>query len=100
MDLVVPWAALVELITPYYPEGKTVSLVATDAGYIGQTASGGTYCNLAVTDGATGNITCTAKGGNAGKFNGKTIVWTRTAEGAWACTTTLDAKYRPGNCGT
>ena len=22
MDLVVPWAALVELITPYYPEGK------------------------------------------------------------------------------
>ena len=22
MDLVVPWAALVELITPYYPEGQ------------------------------------------------------------------------------
>ena len=22
MDLVVPWAALVELIAPYYPEGK------------------------------------------------------------------------------
>ena len=23
MDQVVPWAALVELISPYYPEGKT-----------------------------------------------------------------------------
>ena len=23
MDKVVPWAALVELIAPYYPEGKT-----------------------------------------------------------------------------
>ena len=23
MDQVVPWAALVELIAPYYPEGKT-----------------------------------------------------------------------------
>ena len=25
MDQVVPWAALVELIDPYYPEGKTGS---------------------------------------------------------------------------
>ena len=27
MDQVVPWAALVELIAPYYPEGKTGSPV-------------------------------------------------------------------------
>ena len=27
-------------------EGKTPSLVATNSGYIGQTANGGAYCNL------------------------------------------------------
>ena len=79
-------------------EGKTVSLTATDVGYIGQTATGGTYCNFAVTDGATGNIECTGKGGNAGKFNGKKITWTRDADGGWTCTTDLDAKYKPGSC--
>ena len=79
-------------------EGKEPSVTATtDAGYIGQTANGGTYCTLAV-DGIN-SITCTTKGGNASKFNGKNITLTRTEEGAWSCTTTLDAKYRPGSCG-
>ena len=78
-------------------EGKTPSLTATDAGYVGQTANGGSYCNLAVND--IESIVCTTKGGNAAKFNGKNITLTRTEEGAWSCTTTLDAKYRPGSCG-
>ncbi len=83
-------------------QGRTPSLVATEAGYIGQTAGGGTYCGLGTTFTATtgaGTIVCTAQGGNAGKFNAKTITWARSAEGTWACTTTLEAKFRPGVCG-
>ncbi|MFT6132651.1 MAG: type IV pilus assembly protein PilA [Shewanella psychromarinicola] len=80
--------------------GKTPSLVATEAGYIGQTAGDSTYCALAlVTDaGASRTITCTLKGGNADKFNTKTLTLTRTIEGVWSCSTTLDAKFKPGNC--
>lgn len=77
-------------------EGKTPSLSATASGYIGQTASGATYCNLAL-DGIN-SITCTTKGGNAAKFNGKTLVWTRSADGVWTCTSNLDAKFKPGKC--
>lgn len=77
-------------------EGKTPSLTATDAGYIGQTASGGSYCTLALT--GTTAIECTGKGGNASKFNGKKITLNRSAEGAWTCTSDLDAKYKPGKC--
>lgn len=78
-------------------QGDAPSLVATDAGYIGQTATGGTYCNLAVTGITT--ITCTGKGGNAAKWNGKTVVLTRSAEGVWSCAaTSLEAKFKPGSC--
>ena len=77
-------------------EGKTPSLTATASGFIGQTATGGSYCNIALT--GTTVITCTAKGGNATKFNGKILTLTRDADGIWACTTDLDAKYKPGKC--
>ena len=76
-------------------EGKTPSLVSTASGYIGQTANGGSYCNLAVT---ANTIVCTGKGGNADKFNTKTITLTRSTDGAWTCATTLEAKYKPGKC--
>lgn len=76
-------------------EGKTPSLVSTASGYIGQTATGGSYCNLAVT--AT-TIVCTGKGGNVDKFNTKTITLTRDPDGAWTCASTLDPKYKPGKC--
>ncbi|WP_282168100.1 pilin [Shewanella japonica] len=78
-------------------EGKTPSVTATDAGYIGQTATGGTYCDIALT--GTTVIECTAVGGNADKFTGKKLTLTRTAEGVWGCTTDLEAKFRPGSCG-
>lgn len=78
-------------------QGKTPSLSATDPGYIGQTAGGGTYCTLALTAGDAG-VECTAKGGNAGKFNGKKITLVRNADGVWSCTSDLDAKFKPGNC--
>jgi len=77
-------------------EGKAPSLVANNSGYIGQTATGGSYCNLEVTGITT--IECTAKGGNAAKFDGKKITLSRTAEGVWSCATDLDAKYAPGKC--
>ena len=76
-------------------EGKAPSLVSTDAGYIGIGAST-SYCNVTLSGNAS--ITCTAKGGNADKFNGKTVVLTRTGDGIWSCTSDLDAKYRPGKC--
>lgn len=78
-------------------EGKTPSTTATDAGFIGVTASGGQYCNVVVT--GTTVIECTLKNGNDTKINGKKIILTRdAANGTWACTTDLDAKYRPGSC--
>ncbi|MBQ4890864.1 pilin [Shewanella sp. MMG014] len=78
-------------------EGKTPSTTASAAGYIGQTATGGTYCDIALT--GTTDIQCTAQGGNADKFAGKLITLSRDAEGVWTCTTDLEEKFRPGNCG-
>ena len=78
-------------------EGKTPSLVSTDAGYIGIGAST-SYCNVALSGNPLDSITCTAKGGNAAKFNTKTVVLTRTGDGIWSCTSDLDAKYKPGKC--
>jgi type IV pilus assembly protein PilA len=79
---------------------KTPSLTAADAGYIGQTKTGGTYCDLALVTvaGADRTITCTLEGGNADKFNGETLTLTRDIEGVWSCATTLAAKFKPGNC--
>ncbi len=80
--------------------GNTPSLTAADAGYIGIT-SPSSYCTITTsftsTDG-TGTILCTTLGGNASKFNGKTITWTRDTDGRWACTSNLDAKFKPGKC--
>lgn len=76
-------------------EGKTPSLTSTASGYIGQTADGGSYCTLSL---GTNSIICTGKGGNADKFNTKTITLTRSTDGVWSCTSTLDAKYKPGKC--
>ena len=77
-------------------EGKAPSLTSTNSGYIGQTQDGGSYCTLGVT--GTTTIQCTTKGGNATKFNGKTITLSRDAEGMWTCGSTLDSKYKPGKC--
>ncbi len=77
--------------------GKTPSLTATDEGFIGITNST-TYCDVALLA-SNGGIECSTKGGNATKFNGKKITLTRNSDGQWSCTSTLDAKYRPGSCG-
>ena len=80
-------------------EGKTPSLTSADAGFIGVTASSGSYCNFS-SDYAT-DIVCTTKGGNATKFNSNTITLTRSSAGLWTCATTWtgnNVKYRPGKC--
>lgn len=73
---------------------KTPSLIATDEGFIGITAST-TYCGNTLT--AT-NIQCTLKNGHATLVNTKTITWTRATDGSWSCTTSVDAKFKPKNC--
>lgn len=79
--------------------GVAPSITAGDAGFIGITNTT-SYCSVAITyvaaDG-TGTIVCTAANGNP-VFNSKTITWTRAATGTWSCTSTLDAKYKPGKC--
>ncbi|MHB8939687.1 MAG: pilin [Thiobacillus sp.] len=78
--------------------GNTPSLTATDPGYIGIVAAT-TYCGNALGAAPAQTIVCTTANGNATNFNGKTITWTRTAAtGTWACSTTLDAKFKPKNC--
>ena len=77
--------------------GNAPSVLATDAGFIGVTATGGAYCDVAVT--GTTAITCTLKNGNGVEINGKTITLTRNAAtGLWSCATTVIAKYSPGKC--
>jgi type IV pilus assembly protein PilA len=79
-------------------EGKTVSLTAADAGYIGQTSGGGTYCTLALLA-SNGGLECTIKGSNAALLNGKKVNLIRSAAGVWSCTTDIGAtKHMPGSC--
>jgi len=85
-------------------EGDTPSTTSGDAGFIGVTATGGTYCATIVvttvpTATADGVLTCTIGGANA-LINGDVIVWTRDSNtGAWTCTTDIAAdKHHPGNC--
>ena len=77
-------------------KGGTPSLDSANSGYVGQTTSGATYCTLSITGNTS--ITCTTKGGNATKFNSKTLTWNRSSDGVWSCTTSLDSKYAPGTC--
>ncbi|QYK12552.1 pilin [Shewanella rhizosphaerae] len=72
------------------------SLVTTNAGYVGQQATTGTYCDLALT--ARTAMECTLKGGNATYVNGKKLTLNRSADGVWTCNTDVDAKYRPKGC--
>jgi len=82
--------------------GVPASTVPTDAGFIAVPAST-SYCDVVVTpvtpaDGSGGLIVCTAKGGNVGRFNTRTITLDRSSAGEWGCATTLIIKYAPGKC--
>jgi type IV pilus assembly protein PilA len=79
------------------------SLNPNSDNYVGQTSTGGTYCTVSISPtvlSSTGanSIICSTRNGDAAKFNGRTITWTRSLEGLWSCTTDLALKYKPGNC--
>ena len=76
-------------------EGEDPVVDDADAkGFIGIKDSS-SYCEtIEIDDG----IKCTTTGGNADKFNGKTIHLQRSADAEWECKTDLDEKYRPGKC--
>lgn len=69
------------------------------AGTAANTGQSGLVVTLAST--ADENTTILAKfGGNAAQaLTGDSLTWTRTPQGAWGCTTTVDPKFRPAGCG-
>ena len=68
----------------------------------GGTALQGTDALVATFGGQGASSTLIAKfGGNAATaIKGKVLTWTRTGEGAWACTTSVEGKYAPAGCPT
>jgi type IV pilus assembly protein PilA len=93
-------------------EGRTnvVTVAPTNAtdcnlGWTGSNllgAGGGTEIQTGLTVAlvADGNSTITAvfNQAAAGILHDKQLVWTRSQEGTWACTTDVDTKYRASGC--
>ena len=48
----------------------------------------------------TASIVGTFGGSAATALASKKVVWTRSADGSWACSTDADEKYRPAGCMT
>ncbi len=96
---VTPAKTLFELATN---AGTVPSLVATDAGFIGVTASSGQYCSFGIVPSAgtttQGAITCTIQNANP-LLATKTLTLQRSTGGIWTCQSNIpEAKYRPGAC--
>ena len=84
-------------------EGKTPSLVTTEAGYVGVQAGSGQYCTFNIdytgTAASLDKITCTLTNVNP-LIDTKKITHERNAAtGTWTCYTDIfEAKYFPGAC--
>ena len=81
-------------------DGKTT--IGTNAG---ECEIGDTDSNLldgdrpAITLDATPATIIATFGGNASTaIATQTLTWSRDADGSWACTTTVDEKYKPAGC--
>ncbi|WP_435695671.1 pilin [Uruburuella suis] len=48
--------------------------------------------------GTAATITGTFGDSAATAIAGKKVIWTRSADGSWACSTDADEKYRPAGC--
>jgi type IV pilus assembly protein PilA len=46
----------------------------------------------------TSDIAATFGHNAAAGIQGSTLTWSRTAEGSWTCSTTVEAKYKPSSC--
>ncbi|MFZ2724895.1 MAG: pilin [Methylococcaceae bacterium] len=80
-------------------EGQTAQPTVTEIGLQGATKN----CSTIAVDSydataGTAAISCIIQGNSA--VLGKNIVWTRGADGVWACTSEVtDTKYTGGKCG-
>ena len=75
----------------------------TDAGncHLGATKSNLMTAIPSVTmAGTAATITGTFGDSAATAIAGKKVIWTRSADGSWACSTDADEKYRPAGCMT
>lgn len=56
-------------------------------------------CEITVTAGETGSLACKLVNASP-KVNGANVTWTRSADGTWACSTSVTdkAKWAPATC--
>ena len=84
-------------------ERVTPTTDSTSAGFIGITATGGTYCDISLTaptSTAAGTLVCTIKNANP-LITSKVITLSRSSDGIWSCTTDITATiHYPGSCTT
>ena len=82
-------------------ERVTPTTDSTSAGFIGISATGGTYCDISLTaptSTAAGTLTCTIKNAHP-LITSKVITLSRTSGGIWSCTTDITAvRHYPGSC--
>jgi len=77
----------------------TPSNLLNQAGGNASPATGATLTTVPlVVVSATGSITATFGANAAAALNGKKIVWTRDANGGWACGSNADEKYKASGC--
>ena len=80
-------------------EGKTPSLVATAAGYVGITSASGQYCNFTIATplGNTATLTCDMTNTNPLISTANITLSRVQLTGIWQCLTEItQAKYYPG----
>ncbi|MFV5593232.1 pilin [Acinetobacter junii] len=84
--------------------GATASTLVAGAvqGTLGTAAPAGTgYPQVVLSTTAPSTITSTFGNGAAATIVGtgtNTLVWSRSVEGTWTCTTNVDSKFRPTGC--
>lgn len=77
--------------------GKTPSLTANDAGFIGITANASDLGTISLEE-KNGGITFTFGNGAASTLNNGTIKLVRDEAGSYKCQATIPAKYHPKGC--
>lgn len=76
--------------------GSTLIDGASQTGAVLPAGQGVPQVNIA----ANGEVTVVASFSSSAvpAFSTRSLTWTRTAEGAWSCATTIDVMYRPKGC--
>ncbi|KZZ77364.1 prepilin-type N-terminal cleavage/methylation domain-containing protein [Oleiphilus sp. HI0130] len=77
------------------------AFTAASEEFIGQSANGGTYCDLTLVDDNGGGIVCTLPANAVSPtVAGDTLTLNRSADGLWSCAVGggMADKYKPGQC--